>query len=134
MSGLSLLSSRAGDALTLVPKPLPIAFGGPIVTSRVFDSGSTVAVFGEVYENANGGHAHTVDITTELRTDTGSPVRKSTDQRSSTELQRSSGGYGFTAVIPLNGLPPGIYVIHAEARSNIGARLTASRDVQISIR
>jgi hypothetical protein len=87
-----------------------------------------------VYENANSGRAHTVDIRTELRTDTGTVVRTSSDQRSSTELERSTGGYGFTAVVPLKGLSPGIYVIHAEARSNIGARLTASRDVQISIR
>ena len=134
MSGLALLSSHSGDALTLVPKPLPIAFGGPIITSRVFDSDSTVAVFGEVYENANSGRPHTVDIRTELRTDTGTVVRTSSDQRSSTELERSTGGYGFTAVVPLKGLSPGIYVIHAEARSNIGARLTASRDVQITIR
>jgi VWFA-related protein len=134
MSGLALMSSNSGDALTLVPKPLPIAFGGPIITSRVFDANSTVGVFGEVYENANKGRTHTVDIKTELRTDTGTVVRTSSDQRSSTELQSSSGGYGFTAVLPLKGLSPGIYVLHAEARSNIGARLTTSRDVQISIR
>jgi VWFA-related protein len=134
LSGLSLTSSHSGDALTLVPKPLPIAFGGPIVTSRVFDSDSTVAVFGEVYENANGGRVHTVDITTELRTDAGNVVRTSADRRSSTELKGSGGGYGFTAVVPLKGLPSGIYVIHVEARSNIGARLMATRDVQISIR
>lgn len=135
MSGLSMTSSRSSDALTLAPKgPLPIGLGNPLVTSRVFDGRDTIAVFGEVYENQSAARSHTVEITTELRTDAGAVVRKSSETRSSAELRGTSGGYGFTAVVPLRDLTPGIYVFHAEARLNAGNHPTTSRDVQIRVR
>lgn len=134
MSGLSLSSSRSQEALTILPKALPIVLKSPIVTSRVFDSRETVSVFGEVYASGTAPRAHTVDITTELRTDSGAVVRSSTERRSSSELAGAAGGYGFTAVVPLAGLTPGIYVVHSEARLNTGSRPNASRDVQISVR
>jgi hypothetical protein len=135
MSGLSLTSSRAGDTMTLMSKaPLPIGQGRPLVTSRVFDTRDTVAVFGEVYDNQRNDRGHTVEISTELRTDTGAVVVKSSERRSSSELKGSVGGYGFMAVVPLNTLSPGIYVIHAEARLNAGDRPVVSRDLQINVR
>jgi VWFA-related protein len=135
MSGLSLTSSRAGDTMTLMSKaPLPIGQGRPLVTSRVFDNRDTVAVFGEVYDNQRNDRGHTVDISTELRTDTGAVVVKSSEKRSSSELKGSLGGYGFMAVVPLKSLSPGIYVIHAEARLNAGDRPVVSRDLQINVR
>jgi hypothetical protein len=38
------------------------------------------------------------------------------------------------AQVPLDDATPGIYVIHVEARANIGARPTVSRDIQIRVR
>lgn len=45
----------------------------------------------------------------------------------------SSGGFGFRAELPLDGIAPGLYVIHVEARANTGDRPVVSRDVAIKI-
>jgi VWFA-related protein len=135
MSGLSLTSSSAPSVVTIDPqKSRRVQLPTPIVTTREFRSPDTLLVFGEVYENGRALPAHTLDITTELRTDTGSVARKSTETRSSNELRNSSVGYGFTAEMPLEGLGSGVYVIHAEARSNVGDRPVVSRDIQIRVR
>jgi hypothetical protein len=55
------------------------------------------------------------------------------DQRSSTELQGKSGGYGFTAALPLN-VEPGRYLVHVEARSTAGDRPAVSREILIRVR
>ncbi len=135
MSGLSLTSSSASQAMTIVPRQASrVSLSTPIVTTREFKSGDKLGIFGEVYENLRSLQAHTVDIVTELRTDTGSVVRKTTESRSSTELGGLTGGYVFTADITLADLTPGVYVIHSEAHANIGDRPTTSRDIQISVR
>jgi hypothetical protein len=60
-------------------------------------------------------------------------VREVTDERSSTELQGKSGGYGFSARMPLDGVEPGLYVLHVEGVSRAG-QTTVSRDIQIRVR
>jgi len=134
MSGLSLSSSRASEAVTVSSTPSRVSLPSPIVTTRQFRSGDSLAIFGEVYENLRNTQAHTVEIVTELRTDTGSVVSKTTESRSSTELQGLTGGYVFTANVSLADLAAGVYVVHSEARANIGERPTTSRDIQIRVR
>ena len=134
MSGLVLTSSRAADAVTIAHPQVSPIFRAPAITARDLDGDDTLEVFGEVYENLRGGPAHTVEIATTLQTDAGRVVRRSVETRSSTELREGGGGYGFSATVPLSGLDPGIYVIHAEARSNVGSRPTVSRDIQIRVR
>ena len=135
MSGLSLTSSRAASTVTINPqRTVRVQLPTALVTAREFDQSDTLLVFGEVYENGGRLPAHTLDITSELRTDTGAVARKSSETRSSSELRDSSVGYGFTAEMPLKGLDAGVYVIHVEARSNVGARPVVSRDVQIRVR
>jgi VWFA-related protein len=136
MSGLSLASVSGGEMITVATKEsLPTPLKYPMSTARTFGSDDVVSVFGEVYENVRGGPVRSVEISTELRTDAGRVVFRTSDMRSSTELKGASGGgYGFTADIPLKNLEPGIYVVHSEARSNIGDRPAVSRDVQIRIR
>jgi hypothetical protein len=77
---------------------------------------------------------HTVSLTAQLRADGGTVVRAVSDERSSSELRGSRGGYGFTARLPLTDVPPGLYVVHLEARANAGDRPTVSKDVQIRVR
>jgi hypothetical protein len=55
------------------------------------------------------------------------------EQRSSTEARGNVAGYRFPAQLPLNDIPTGLYVVHVEARSNIGERRTVSRDIQIHV-
>jgi hypothetical protein len=75
-----------------------------------------------------------VDLTVDLRTDDGRVVSSTAEERSSKELGGRSGGYGFVAQVPLRDVEPGIYVIHVEARANMGARPTVARDIQIRVR
>jgi len=69
-----------------------------------------------------------------LRTDSGQIVREFEEQRSSNELQGQADRHVLTAVFPLNALAPGSYVVHVEARANIGDRPVVSRNVAIRVR
>lgn len=135
MSGVALSSQVAGRLITLshpkggkVEDLVPV----PPTSARTFDADDTLTLFAEIYDNVRT--PHTVDISATLRADDGVVVRTVSEQRSSAELKGTSGGYGFRPEIPLQDTPPGLYVIHVEARSTAGARPTVSRDVQIRIR
>jgi hypothetical protein len=60
-------------------------------------------------------------------------VAQTSEQRSSSELQGKTGGYGFTSRLPLTGIAPGLYVIHVEAQAQYEGLPTASRDIQIRV-
>ena len=134
MSGVSLTSVNQSLVQTARPKdPLSGLLPGPITATRDFSAGDTLAVYTEIYERASTA-THTLDLTIELRADEGRVVSTSSEERSSKELEGKSGGYGFIAEVPLEGVTPGIYVIHIQARANIGDRPTVSHDVQIRVR
>jgi hypothetical protein len=134
MSGVAISSAR-------LPAPLTVRAGetrAPLpslpTTSREFSAGDIVEVFAEVYDNIRANATHTVDLAATLRADDGRLLLTRTEQRSSSELGGSSGGFGFRAELPLTGIAPGLYVIHVEARANTGDRPVVSRDVPIRIR
>jgi VWFA-related protein len=134
MSGVAIASARTSGAPTAKPKdPLASFLPGPPTATREFAVGDTLAMFTEFYENARGA-AHMLDFKVELRAEGGQAVYQSADQRSSTELQGSAGGYGFAATIPLTGIQPGLYVLHVEGQSRAGDRPVASRDVLLRVR
>jgi integrase len=85
-----------------------------------------------VYENVHGA-THLVDIKTELRSESSQVIRNVGGPVSSSELERKSGGYGFTASLSLNDVKPGRYVIHVEAQSRAGSQPMVSRDVEIRV-
>ena len=133
MSGVSLTSKTLSAMTTMRPKePLKGMLPGPITASREFPRGDVVTLFAEVYESAAKA-THTVELIAELRTEDRRAFGRVNEQRSSTELQGKSGGYGFRATLPLN-VAPGRYVIHVEGRSSAGDRPTVSRDILIRVR
>jgi hypothetical protein len=135
MSGISLTSATQSAVYTARPKdPLQGLLPGPITAAREFAAGDTLAIYTEIYESGRNAATHTVDLTLELRADEGRVLATRSEERSSKELDGKPGGYGFISEVPLEGVPPGIYVIHVEARANIGNRPTVSRDVQIRVR
>ena len=134
MSGLVLTSAGASRTPAVeedadLKKVLP----AQPTTIREFAAADQLALFTEIYDN-RGATPHTVDITTTIRSDTGTVVFKAEDARKSDELGGARGGYGYTAQIPLKGLAPGLYVLRVEARSRLGgdpvAHETAIRIVQ----
>jgi VWFA-related protein len=135
ISGVSLTSAATSAIQTTASKSsISALLPGPITATREFATGDRLALFAEIYDNVRGGAAHNVELRAELRTDEGRVVNTVTEERSSTELQGRSGGYGFLAELPLADASPGLYVIHVEARANIAARPTVSRDIQIRVR
>ena len=135
MSGVSLTSAAAGRAFTLrIAEPLSGTMPGPLVAAREFDASDTITMYTEFYENQRDAALHTIDVKVELRSNEGRVVSTTAEQRSSTELAGRVGGYGFLAQVPLKDLEPGLYVLHVEARANVGERPTVSRDIQIRVR
>jgi len=135
MSGVAITSRAAAEAPTAKPKdPLADYLPGPPTAMREFTREDTIAIFAEFYENTPGAAAHMLDFKAELRAEGGRIVQNVTDQRSSTDLQGGSGGYGFSARLPLDALDPGIYVLHVEGQARIGDLPAVSRDIQIRVR
>jgi hypothetical protein len=135
ISGVAIGSAATSRIMTVNAKtPFATSLPGTITSTRVFDTGDTLGIYAEVYETLKAATSHMVDLTAELRAEGGTVVRTVSDQRSSSELQGKRGGYGFSAQLPLNDVAAGLYVIHVEARANVGDRPTVSRDIQIRVR
>ena len=134
LSGVSLTSRAAAGVVTSEAKvAMRTVLPGPPTTRREFDRGDAITAYVEVYENVRNRAAHTVSLKTVLRTDEGRVIQSVDQDRSSSELQGRSGGYGFRAELPLD-VDPGLYVIHLEAQARIGDQPTVSRQVQIRVR
>jgi VWFA-related protein len=135
MSGVALTSRAAAEAPTVRPKdPLADYLPGPPTTMREFTRDDSIAVFAEFYENNPGAPAHMLEFTAELRAEGGRVVQNVTDERSSSDLQGGSGGYGFSARMPLDEVEPGLYVLHVEGHARVGNLPAVSRDIQIRVR
>jgi VWFA-related protein len=114
MSGVSLTSStattlstfRAADAIGSILPASPVA-------TRDFSRQETVAIYAEAYD-AGGGTALPT-MSAELRTATGTVIGRLLQPKPSPALQGGTGAIGFSATLPLGGVPPGVYVIHVEA-------------------
>jgi VWFA-related protein len=134
MSGVSITSAAAMQGPTLKAKdPLGDFLPGPPTATREFESADTLVLFAEFYENAGKTQPHALDLVAELRDEGGVVVRESREERSSTEVG-GSGGYGFSAKLPLENLRPGLYVLHVSGQSRLGNRPSASRDIAITIK
>jgi hypothetical protein len=102
------------------------------VAAREFSAQDELALFAEVYDNT-AANAHKVDITTTVTADEGKVMFKTDETRDSSELQGKSGGYGYSARVPLKGLSPGLYVLKVEARSRLAPNPAVDRQVQFRI-
>jgi hypothetical protein len=133
MSGLALTSMASSQVPTARPKdPLAKLLPGPMSTHRAFVQGDEIAVFAEVYES-NAGPAHKVEIGLTLKAEGGQTVYQTREERDSSELAGSSGGYGFVKRIPVRDIPPGLYVLRVEATSQIADRPTVARETIVNI-
>ncbi|HXG87986.1 MAG TPA: VWA domain-containing protein [Vicinamibacterales bacterium] len=133
MSHIALTSAASGFAPTARPKdPLLKILPAPLTSYRDFSQADELALFAEVYETG-GGPAHKVEIAATLKAEGGQTVFQTREERDSSELQGSSGGYGFNARIPLKGVAPGLYVLRVEAQSRIADRKMVSRETVVHV-
>lgn len=120
MSDIVLTSSRAGAAPTITDaKTLKALLPGPPTAQRTFTLEDTIAVFAEVYDN-RADTPHTVDLSVTVRTDDGTQVFKSEEERDSKEIGAARGGFGYLVRIPMQDLVPGRFVLAVEAKSRLG--------------
>lgn len=128
MSSLALTSAASSIAPTARSKdPLEKLLPGPLASYRDFPQGDEMAVFAEVYDNS-GSQPHKVDISASVKAEGGQTVFQTREERDSSELKGSSGGYGFLARIPLKDIQPGLYVLRVEAQSRLGDRPVVARE------
>jgi VWFA-related protein len=133
ISGLALTSMASSAVPTARPKdPLAKLLPGPLSTQRDFTQNDEIALFAEVYETG-GGPAHKVDINLTMKEEGGRTVFQSREERDSTELAGSSGGYGFATRIPLRDVAPGLYVLRLEAQSRIADRPVVARETIVNV-
>jgi hypothetical protein len=134
MSGLVITSSQAGAVPTAGGSSvddLRGALPGPPTIAREFRMGEELALLADVYE-LPAQPAHTIDITTSLRADTGQEMFRQEDHRSSAEVEAGGGASRYTARIPLKSAPPGLYVLRVEAKSRLAAEPVV-REIQFRI-
>jgi VWFA-related protein len=135
LSGIAIGSAATSQIMTMNAKStFTASLPGNVTSTREFAAGDTIGLYVEAYESASNAAPHTVTLTAELRAEGGTVVRKVSEDRSSSELQGKRGGYGFSPQLSLADAAPGLYVIHVEARANIGDRPMVSKDVQLRVR
>lgn len=131
LSGIALASAWGGAVPTAGKfAELQGALPAPPTAARVFNAADQIALLAEVYDN-RPTPSHSVEIAATIRGDDGRQVFATSETRSSSELGGKPGGYGYTAVIPLKELEPGLYILKVEARSTL--EQSASREVQIRV-
>jgi predicted phage tail protein len=74
-----------------------------------------------------------VDITSTITTDEGKVVFNAAEERDSSDLGGKSGGYGYSARVPLKDIPPGRYVLTVSAKSRMGQNPSVQRQVRITV-
>lgn len=132
MSGLVVTSALAGTVPTAgevaeIKGMLP----APPTAARTFSSRDQLAVLAEVYDNQTA-QAHKVDIAATLRASDGRVAFSTSETRDSSELAGRAGGYGYTTVIPLQGVTPGLYVLRVQATSTLGQK-SAAREILVRV-
>ena len=97
---------------------------GQLLNETSTKNSSTVAY---TYDNS-GNQPHKVELSASVKAEGGRTVFETKEERDSSELKGSAGGYGFTARIPLKQMAPGLYVLRVEATSRFGDRPTVATD------
>jgi hypothetical protein len=122
LSGLAVTSVSTSVAATMAPRdPLKGLLPRPATARREFDTGDTIGVFGEAYDNVSPPAS--IDVLLDMRTPDGRLVR--------TEAVHTN---RFLIQLPLAGIPPGDYVLHVDARATSGPPRSAVRDLSIRVR
>ncbi len=118
MSGSALMTARPDELTKGVLPASPTAL-------RTFPQNDELAMFAEVYDRPTP-QPHAVDITAIVRSDEGTVVFKNEEERQSSELQGTTGGYVYQARVPLTDLQPG--PLRADAGGAVAGRRSPGGD------
>lgn len=132
VSNLLLTASSAGRTPTSLDAPsIKDILPGPPTSRREFTLEDTLAVYAEIYDNETG-KPHTVDLTATVRTDDGTQVFVTREERASQTTEAVQHVYTYLARIPLQDLVPGKFVLTVEGRSRLGDKGT--KEIQFTIK
>jgi VWFA-related protein len=132
MGNLLLSAASAGRTPTSLDAPsVRDVLPGPPTSRREFTLEDTLAVYTEIYDNETT-RPHTVDLTTTIRTDNGTQVFVTREERASQPVEAKRHVFAYLARIPLQDLVPGRFVLTVEGRSRLGDK--ASREIQFTIK
>jgi VWFA-related protein len=133
MSGIALTSASSSRTLTANPDPeFKDVLPAPATATRDFPRADTLALFAEIYDNDSSAR-HKVAIKTSVIADDGRVVFTTGDERSTDELQGKTGGFGYTATIPLSSIPTGRYVLRVEAQAQISKSASVARELEFRV-
>ena len=132
MGNLLLSAASAGRTPTSLDAPsVRDVLPGPPTSRREFTLEDKLAVYAEIYDT-QVSTPHTLDLTTTIRTDDGTQVFVSREERASPPSGGKRNVYAYLAQIPLQDLVPGKFVLTVEGRSRLGDK--ASREIQFTIK
>jgi VWFA-related protein len=134
LSGIVLLSRFSTAMVTAhMDEQIKGMLPAPPTALRTFAQNDELALYAEVYEQ-EGTPAHTIDITTTVRSDTGVVVFDREEAREATDqAPRGWHAYRHTLQIPLASVEPGTYVLTIETKSRNDANLRAVRHVRFVV-
>jgi hypothetical protein len=133
MSGVALTSTRADLVLTARhDKDLEDLLNGPPSAGRTFTADDALGVFVEVYDNVTSP-PHQVEIVSSILGEDGRVVSSSREERHTSELGGSRGGFDHAVDFSLAELRHGRYVLRVEARSGLDRDRVVTRDVPFTI-
>lgn len=134
MSGIALTSGSVSRTITANPDPaFKDVLPAPPTAVRDFPQGDTLALFAEIYDNQVSTR-HNVAIKTSVLAGDGQVVFTAGDSRNTDDLQGKTGGFGYTANIPLASLAPGRYVLKVEAQAQVSNGASVARELEFRVR
>jgi VWFA-related protein len=132
VSNLLLTAASAGRTPTSLDAPsIKDLLPGPPTSRREFTLEDTLAVYAEIYDNETS-KPHTLDLTATVRTDDGTQVFVTREERTAQATESTQHVYPYLARIPLQDLVPGKFVLTIEGRSRLGDK--ATREIQFTIK
>jgi VWFA-related protein len=132
MGNLLLSAASAGRTPTSLDAPsVRDVLPGPPTSRREFTLEDTLAVYTEIYDTETA-RSHTLDLRTTIRTDDGTQVFVTSEERATQPGDAKRNTYAYLARIPLQDLVPGRFVLTVDARSRLGDK--ASREIQFTIK
>ena len=125
LAGDDMFTPRQDDQLKDVLPAAPVAL-------RTFLQNDELALFAEVYDHSGSGEREVTLGSTVLAAD-GRVVHETKETIDSSDLDTAKRSYQYSVRLPLSDFAPGRYVLKVEARSSIGNRRAAIRQIGFTV-
>jgi hypothetical protein len=133
MSGLVLRGTNEAEGVFLPSSdPLRSLATRAATTARTFENSDRVSIYAEISDNTDA-KPHSLDLKSEIRSESGEVTPVVTTSHSADELQRAAGTVRLDSPVPLAKLAAGRYVLAVSVRSSAGGD-SVSRGIPFTVR